>query len=110
MSVDMSVIGLLVGGVAAGGVIGAVIAWRVKPQGDQSLLAAAEARENELRAQIDQNRVGFEGLRNKLVESEKAKVQGETRVEEAEKRIAEQRSLLENAEAKLSKAFGALRS
>ncbi len=100
----MNIVGIFLGGA----VIGAVVAWLSKPKGDQSKVAAAEAREQELRAQIDANRTGFEGLRNKLVESEKARVQAETRVEESEKRVNEQKALLEDAKAKLSNAFDSL--
>lgn len=102
---DMNIVLVLLGGI-----IGAGLAWVLKPRGDESALAAAEAREKELRIQIDQNRLGFEGLRSKLAESEKARVQAETRVQEAEKYITGEKALLEDAKAKLSDTFGSLAS
>jgi DNA recombination protein RmuC len=91
-----------------GTVVGGLISWFVKPKGDVSKIAAAEAREQELRAQIDANRVGFDGLRTKLAEAEHARVQAETRFQDAEKYIAEEKALLEEAKKSLSDTFDSL--
>lgn len=91
-----------------GAAVGAAAAWRAKPQGDPAQLAAALAREQELRAQIEANKTGFEGLRAKLAESESARIRAETRVQEAEKHAAQEKALLAEAQEKLTQTFGSL--
>ena len=77
---------------------------------DEARVAAAEARVEELRKQIEADRQGFGGLRTKLEESERLKVEAETRVAEMERRFAEQKVLLEKAKEDMSNTFRSLAS
>lgn len=90
--------------------VGAVLAWLVAGAAAKSRTAAAEARVEELRGQVDAARQGFDGLRAKLEESERAKVEAETRVAELGKRFVEQQALLDKAKQDMSDAFSALAS
>ncbi|HTL71411.1 MAG TPA: DNA recombination protein RmuC [Candidatus Eisenbacteria bacterium] len=96
-------IALLLTGAAAFAA-GAVLAYALA----RSRSAASEARVQELRAQIDSDRQGFDGLRRRLQETETAKTQAETRAAETEKNLAEQKTLLEDARRQLSDAFESL--
>lgn len=89
---------------------GAVIAWLVGSAVAKSQTAAAEARVEELRKQVEAARQGFDGLRAKLEESERAKVEAETRVVEMDRRFADQQALLDKAKHDLSDTFKALAS
>ncbi|MBI4227544.1 MAG: DNA recombination protein RmuC [Candidatus Omnitrophica bacterium] len=89
---------------------GAVIAWVIASAVAKSQTAAAEARVGELRTQVDAARQGFDGLRAKLEESERAKVAAETRAADIATRVAEQQALLDDAKAKLTDTFKALAS
>ncbi len=86
--------------------LGWMFAWVVRG----AKAAAAEARVEELRRQIDAARQGFDGLRAKLEESETARVTAETRAVEIEKRLEEERGLLDEARTKLTDAFTSLAS
>lgn len=91
-------------------VLTAVVVWgllrrqSMGPTTDDARVAAAEARVEELRAQLDADRQGFSGLRAKLEDSERARAAAETRVAEMEKRAAAQHE----AEGALKNAFEAL--
>lgn len=89
---------------------GAGLAWAVSSALAKSKTSAAEARVEELRAQVNAARQGFDGLRAKLEESERAKVEAETRVVEIGKRFVEQQALLDKAKQDMSDAFSALAS
>ena len=104
----MEMIMVFLGGASIGALIGAVIAWKVKPCGDGTRVAAAEARVEELRTQLDAARAGFDGLRRRLEEAEAARIAAETRVRDTGKYIAEQKTLLEDAKTRLSETFDAL--
>lgn len=96
---------------------GAGLAWlvaqaraRASVTALETARAAAEARVEELRQQIERDAQGFDGLRRHLQESENARVAAETRSAEIEKRIAEQQALLDDAKQKLTDTFKALAS
>lgn len=91
--------GLLVGGLTI---------WAVYTKTSSAKIAAADARVEELRKQVEAASKGFDGIRHKLEQAEAAKVTAETKVSEAEKYIKEQKDLLEDAKAKLSDTFDSL--
>ncbi len=79
------------------------------PLRDAENRAAAEAaRAEEVRYQNDLNKKDLAGLQEQLRDSEKGKVAAQTRVEESEKNLAEQKALLDVAQVKLSDTFKAL--
>ncbi len=94
----------------SGLLIGAVVTWAISTRSAGSKVAAANARVEELRKQVEAASAGFDGLRLRLEQAEAAKVEAETRVFEAEKYIAEEKSLLDDAKTKLSDTFNSLAS
>ncbi len=94
----------------SGVLIGSIVAWAVSTRSAGAKIAAAGARVEELRKQIETASAGFDGLRHRLEQAEAAKVEAETKVLEAEKYIAEEKALLEDAKTKLSDTFNSLAS
>jgi DNA recombination protein RmuC len=94
----------------SGVLLGAIVAWAISTRSAGSKVAAADARVEELRKQVEAASKGFEGIRHRLEEAEAAKVEDETKVLEAEKYIAEEKALLEDAKTKLSDTFNSLAS
>ena len=90
--------------------IGSIVAWAISTRKASSKIAAADARVEELRKQVEAASTGFDGLRHRLENAEAAKVEAETKVQEAEKYIAEQKALLEEAKIKLTDTFNSLAS
>lgn len=94
----------------SGLLIGAVVAWAISTRSAGSKVAAADARVEELRKQVEAAGTGFDGLRHRLEQAETAKVEAETKVIDAEKYIAEEKALLDDAKTKLSDTFNSLAS
>jgi DNA recombination protein RmuC len=99
--------------------IGVVIGWVIRNartkvavgsalREHETRTAAAEARVEEVRQQLNLAKDDFEILRERLGQAETAKAAAETRVDETEKNLAEQKALLEDAKAKLSDTFRSL--
>jgi DNA recombination protein RmuC len=76
--------------------------------GAQAKAAAAEAREAELRQQLQAVREENRSLAEQAAAAEQARAAAEARAVQIEKNIAEQRDLLEQAKAKLSETFRSL--
>ncbi len=91
-----------------GFLIGVGLAWAVSSALAKSRTAAAEARVEELRKQIEGDSRGFKGLRKALEEAQTARSVAETHAGEVEKRVTEQLALLEDAKMKLTRTFDAL--
>ena len=89
-------------------VIGAVIAWLVSSARAKASTAAAESRSQELRNQLDDVQSQLSHLREQFREMESARITAETKNTEAEKNLAAQQVLLEEAKTKLSDAFKSL--
>ncbi len=70
--------------------------------------AACEAKAEEVRRQLDWTQKELDVLRAELKEAEKIKVSAETKTIEIEKNLLEQKTLLDDARAKLSDTFKAL--
>jgi len=94
----------------SGILIGAIVAWAISTRSTSAKIAAADARVEELRKQVETAGIGFDELRHRLDEAEAAKVAAETKVLDAEKYIAEEKALLQDAKAKLSDVFSSLAS
>lgn len=108
----IAIIGILIG-VIAGFVIGrsrAKAALELPLRIAETRAAAEEARAEEIRRQNDLTKKELAVLQDQLITSEKEKVSAQTRMEESEKNVAEQKTLLEAAKAKLSDTFKALAS
>lgn len=88
--------------------LGSIVAWAISTRKASSKVAAADARVEELRKQVEVASTGFDGLRHRLENAEAAKVAAETKVQEAEKYITEQKTLLEEAKTKLTDTFNSL--
>src|SRR5260370_28099085 len=93
-------------------VIGAALGWLLAhsrtPAGDGS--SAAQARVDELRAQLAQTRQESEAVRRDLTATQNARAVAEPRAAEVEKNLAEQRALLDDARVKLAETFKSLAS
>lgn len=94
---------------------GGVLAWIVASaragaaaSHTEARVAAAEARETEVRGQMDRAREEARALADRLSEAERARVSAETRSVEIEKNLTEQKALLEDAKTKLSDTFRSL--
>lgn len=111
----MEWVGIFVLGV----VIGAIVAWVISGARAKASLgsllrdnemrtAAAEARVEEMRQQVISAKNDFEAVRENLRQAETARASAETKAHETERNLAEQKSLLEDAKAKLSDTFRSL--
>jgi DNA recombination protein RmuC len=85
----------------AGGALG----WVLSGARAAARTAAAEARETEVRRELESARAQAESLRSRTAESENARVTAETRAHETEKNLSEQKALLEDARQKLTETF-----
>lgn len=92
----------------AGFVAGAVLAWIATAGRASARTAGAEAREGELRRQLQAVAGEAKALAERLTEAEKSKTAAETRAAETEKNLAAQKAVLDEARAKLSETFQAL--
>jgi DNA recombination protein RmuC len=88
--------------------VGAALAWMVSSALGRARAAGAEAREAELRPQLERAREEASALSERLTQAEKTSVAAETRATEIAKNIAAQQSLLDDAKAKLSETFKSL--
>ncbi len=82
--------------------------WFLGAARSRSAAAAAEARVEELRRQVDSARQGFDGLREKLETSESGRIKAETHAAEVETHASAQIALLEESKTKLADAFKSL--
>lgn len=99
--------------------IGAALGWAIgiartkagvsaRLREHEARTAAAEARVEEVRQQLASAKNDFEILRENLRQAEMAAAAAEARVNETERNLAEQRTLLEEAKARLSDTFKSL--
>lgn len=106
-------------GLFAGGVLGAMASWllvssRASRQFQQqaveqiSRAERAESLAAELRRQAEQDRQDGERLRADLALAQQARASSDTRVEEAQRNVAEQKQLLDQARQQLLESFQAL--
>lgn len=106
-------------GLAAGLLIGGGVTWLIVStraqtaptaalQEHTSRTAAAEARVEEARLQLQSARADFNSLRETLSKSEMARVAAETRCEEMLKGLEEEKAILTRARQELADAFKAL--
>ena len=95
---------LIAAGTLVGAAIGAVMGWLASAR----RTGAAEATAAALRAQVDYARARAEQLERALRESDARRVEQETAARELGRGLAEQRRLLDDAEAKLADTFQAL--
>jgi len=84
--------------------VGAVVGWLVGRGG----ASAAEARADELRAQLTASRQESDTRARSLTEAERARAAADARVTEIERNLAEQKALLDSARTQLSDAFRSL--
>ncbi|HEV2177621.1 MAG TPA: DNA recombination protein RmuC [Terriglobia bacterium] len=105
--------------IVAGVIAGGAVAWfwastrwkttlateRVEAQGK---IKGSEGTINELRAQVQRSNDDATSLRQRLSAEEKARVVSETRLEETERGLEEEKQLLQQGKAKLTDSFAAL--
>ena len=89
-------------------VVGAGIGWIIGNARAKANTAAAESRSQELRIQLDSVQLQFDQLREQFRQMETAKISAETKFLEAEKNLAAQQGLLEEAKQTLSHTFKSL--
>lgn len=89
-------------------VVGAGLAWLVTSARAKASRAVAESRSQELRIQLNEVQSQLSQLREQFREMESAKIAAETKNVEAEKNLAAQQLLLEEARTKLSDTFKSL--
>ncbi|UCE63721.1 MAG: DNA recombination protein RmuC [Nitrospirota bacterium] len=89
-------------------VIVAVIGWLVGHVRGKTTTAAAESRSQELRLQLESVQSQFDQFREQFREMEVKKIAAETKIMEAEKNLAAQQTLLEEAKTTLSDTFKSL--
>jgi DNA recombination protein RmuC len=92
-------LGLLLGGV----VVALWVGNRLRAQSQR-----AEATVDELRNQLDHERQELLLVRKELAEAQHARIAAETRIDDATKQLAEQKSLLDHARRELISSFQAL--
>ncbi|HET6147061.1 MAG TPA: DNA recombination protein RmuC [Polyangia bacterium] len=95
---------VIAAGALAGAAIGAVVGWLAAAR----RTGAAEATVTALRQQVDDARARADRLEQALRESDARRVEQETAARELGRGLAEQRRLLDDAEAKLADTFQAL--
>src|SRR4051812_10446756 len=95
---------MLTAGVAVGAGLGLWIGWLMGTR----RAGAAEATVAALRQQVSDGKVRSDRLERELLEANAARVQNETEAREVARSAAEQRRLLDQAEAKLGDTFQAL--
>ncbi len=98
----MSVIAIIVLGILLF-LSGLIIGWFLKSKTDTSQNMA-----DELRKQISEKEIMVSGIRRDLETVQQAKIIAETKLEEANKNIEEQKKLLDHAQEKLTTTFEAL--
>jgi DNA recombination protein RmuC len=102
-------------------VVGAGIGWLVRRQSKgggaeadlrsfENRLSASDARIDELRHQLEESDREKNEIQEKLSAAEKARATAEATTVETQKNLAEQRTLLDEAKAKLSETFKSLAS
>lgn len=84
------------------------IGWLVGHTRAKATTAAAESRSQELRLQLESVQSHFDQLREQFREVEAKKIAAETKIIEAEKNLAAQQALLEEAKKTLSDTFKSL--
>jgi DNA recombination protein RmuC len=105
--------------VVMGAVVGGVLGWLLANARWSSLLAAerveaegkakaAESTINEIRAKVGEVQSKLEGSERDLKSETAIRIAAETRLEEAQANLAEQRRLLEEAKTRLAETFQAL--
>ena len=89
-------------------IVGGLLAWLLNGARGRVGAAAAEAREAEVRRELERTRDEAKAVSARLTAAENARVAAETRVTETEKNLTAQHALLENAKARLSDTFRSL--
>jgi len=105
----------LLGAAAVGGAVGWAI-WSVRAKAwatsalreYETRAAAADARAQEVRQQLDASKGELDTLREKLACAEQARVAAETKAVDVQRHLEEQKALLEDAKSRLSDAFRSL--
>jgi DNA recombination protein RmuC len=87
---------------------GSGLAWIIAGGRAKARAAGAEAREAELRAQLQAAKDESRALSERLTEAEKSRAAADARAGATEKNLAEQKTLLEDARSKLTETFRAL--
>src|SRR5437763_1795410 len=106
----LGVIGILglLAGAAIGGLLGFLLAERRCRGRDaqaHTALAVAEQRCGDLSRQLENERHGTEALRAQLTSAEKQQASLSAQLAAAQQNLAEQKQLLDDAQAKLTQAF-----
>lgn len=103
-------VGLILGAMAGGFLVAGRSSRRFQDQSVEQIARAerAEALAAELRRQAEQNRVEAERLRADLTSAQQARAAADTRVEEAQKHVVEQKQQLDHARQQLLESFQAL--
>lgn len=91
-------------------VLGGLVAWFWASSQARAQVAAAEALKDELYRQIGQKDKDISELASALQYERRARTEAQTRLEEADKNLQEQKKLLEEATNKLTDTFKALSS
>ena len=78
-----------------------MLVWLLSGARGRERAAAAEAREAEVRRELERTRDDAKAVSARLTEAENSRVAAETRATETEKNVAAQQALLENAKARL---------
>src|ERR1700676_5257604 len=94
-----SILGLLVG---------AMLAWLLSGARGRVRASSAEAREGEVRRELERTRDEVKAVSARLNEAENSRGAAETRATETEKNLVAQQALLESAKARLSDTFRSL--
>jgi len=85
-----------------------MLAWLLSGARGRERAAAAEAREAEVRRELERTRDEANAVSARLTEAENSRVAAETRATETEKNLVAQHALLESAKARLSDTFRSL--